>query len=63
MYTQAQIENREGCFRSEHTCIYQRGNDDAFQTGDAHTIPATGFHLAGGAAPGQHVQWCDLRTK
>jgi hypothetical protein len=65
MYTRKEIESGTGLFVAEHTLVYQRGEEDVFATDGRDSVPAPGWHLAGGGrllADGDvRMEWCDLR--
>jgi len=66
MYSLKEIENGAGFFADgSHTLIYQHDDEDVFVTDGRNSVPAPGWHLAGGGrllADGEpSIDWCDAR--
>lgn len=66
MYTLAQIEAGEGFFTDRHTVIYQRGEEDCYDTAERESAPRPGWHVAGGGRLSLQdrrplINWCDRR--
>ncbi len=62
--TRQEIESGKGILTNRRTLIWQRGDEDVFDTSDKDAAPRPGWHLAGGCEPSKRkptIQWCDLR--